>query len=101
MIISLGSTKMIKPDSIFYRGRGCNDCNNTGYAGRKGIFELLRITAKLREMIALKSTTEQLIKMAPEDHITMVESGIRMVLQGITTPEEVLRVASTITEDEL
>jgi len=96
-----GSTKMIKPDSIFYHGRGCNDCNKTGFSGRKGIFELLRVTARLRELISQKCTTEQLLRAAPEDHISMVQSGLRMVLKGITTPEEVLRVASTITEDEL
>jgi type II secretory ATPase GspE/PulE/Tfp pilus assembly ATPase PilB-like protein len=61
---------------------------------------MLRITGKLRELIAAKPTTEQIIKAAPADHISMVHDGIGKVLDGLTTPEEVFRVAKTITEED-
>ena len=90
----------IEPGATFYHGAGCNDCNHTGMSGRLGMFELFRITAKLRELIAEKPTTEQLIKAAPADHISMVHDGISKILEGVTTPEEIFRVSKTISEDE-
>jgi type II secretory ATPase GspE/PulE/Tfp pilus assembly ATPase PilB-like protein len=59
------------------------------------------MTVKIRDLIAQKSTTEQIIRAAPEDHISMMENGMNLVLQGITTPEEVLRVAKSISEDDI
>ena len=61
----------------FYHGAGCNKCSQTGMSGRMGIFELLRITGKLRELIATKPTTEQIIKAAPADYMTMMCDGLR------------------------
>jgi type II secretory ATPase GspE/PulE/Tfp pilus assembly ATPase PilB-like protein len=69
-------------------------------SGRTGIFELLRITGTLRELIANRPTTEQIVKAAPADHITMVHDGVGKVLEGFTTPEEVFRVAKSIGEEE-
>ncbi|MBN2137341.1 MAG: type II/IV secretion system protein [Sedimentisphaerales bacterium] len=86
--------------TVFYHGAGCNECGQTGMSGRIGIFEMLRITGKLRELIAGKPTTEQIIKHAPADHVSMVHAGIAKVHQGLTTPEEVFRVAKTISEDD-
>ncbi len=68
--------------------------------GRTGIFEMLRITGRLRELIATRPTTEQIVRDAPADHITMVHDGIGKVLQGVTTLEEVFRVAKSIGDDE-
>jgi type II secretory ATPase GspE/PulE/Tfp pilus assembly ATPase PilB-like protein len=96
-----GSSASIGPDTVFYRGEGCNECNKTGMSGRKGIFELLRMTVKIRDLISQKATTEQIIRAAPEDHISMMESGMSLVLQGVTTPEEVLRVAKSVSEDDI
>ncbi len=87
-------------DMKFYRGKGCNDCNNTGYSGRKGIFELLRINSKIRDLITKKAPSEVISKAGSDDHISMLESGIKMIAKGITTPEEVLRVAKSISEDD-
>ena len=64
------------------------------------MFELLRITGKLRELIATRPTTEQINREAPADHISMIHDGIAKVVQGATTPEEVFRVAKTIDEDD-
>jgi type II secretory ATPase GspE/PulE/Tfp pilus assembly ATPase PilB-like protein len=101
LLQTLNGSVSISPDTVFYRGEGCNECNKTGMSGRKGIFELLRMTVKIRDLIAQKSTTEQIIRAAPEDHISMMESGMSLVLQGITTPEEVLRVAKSVSEDDI
>lgn len=100
LIKSLNGSMEFKPGTTFYHGRGCNECNQTGMTGRLGIFELLRITGKLRELIAERPTTEQIIKNAPSDHISMVHDGISKVLTGVTTPEEVFRVAKSISEEE-
>jgi type II secretory ATPase GspE/PulE/Tfp pilus assembly ATPase PilB-like protein len=79
----------------FYKGRGCDDCNQKGYSGRIGIYEVLPITEKLRELIIQKPTTEEILKTAiSEGMITMLQDGIDKVSAGLTTIEEVFRVAS-------
>ncbi len=100
LLKSLNGSAAIEPDTRFYLGAGCNECMQTGMKGRTGIFELLRITATLRDLIAARPTTEQIIRAAPADHISMEHDGIAKVLEGITTPEEVLRVAKSIGEEE-
>lgn len=94
-----GAAKM-PAGTQFYHGVGCDECNQTGLTGRVGMFELLRITSKLRELIAARPTTDQINREAPADHISMVHDGIDKVMRGVTTPEEVFRVAKTIGEDE-
>jgi len=100
LLRSLNGSMEITKDAKFYHGAGCNECGQTGMSGRTGIFELLRITGKLRELIAKKPTTEAIIKAAPPDHVTMVHDGIAKVLAGITTPEEVFRVAKSISDED-
>lgn len=99
LIRSLNGTMDIRPDTPFYHGKGCNECAQTGMAGRTGIYELLRITGPLRELIATRPTTEQIIKAAPADHVSMVHDGLMKVLQGYTTPEEIFRVAKSIADE--
>jgi type IV pilus assembly protein PilB len=100
LLKSLNGSMAIKPDTQLYHGIGCNECMQTGMKGRTGIFELLRITATLRDLIAARPTTEQIIRAAPADHISMEHDGFTKVSDGITTPEEVLRVAKSIGEEE-
>lgn len=100
LLKNLNGSATIKKGAIFYHGKGCNECNQTGMSGRTGMFEMLRITSKLRELIAAKPTTEQILKAAPSDHISMIHDGIAKILAGLTTPEEVFRVAKTISDDE-
>jgi type II secretory ATPase GspE/PulE/Tfp pilus assembly ATPase PilB-like protein len=100
LIRSFNNSIAIKPDATLYHGTGCNECLQTGMSGRTGIFEMLRITGSLRELIAARPTTEQIIKAAPADHISMEHDGFAKVLEGITTPEEVLRVSKSIGEEE-
>jgi general secretion pathway protein E len=82
-----------------YRGRGCHDCMNSGMRGRSGIFELLRITDELQQLITTRPTTEQILRMAPADHVAMRRDGIDKVLNGITTPEELLRATQGMDDD--
>jgi type IV pilus assembly protein PilB len=100
LIKSLNGSMTIEPTTTFYHGRGCNECGQTGMSGRTGMYELLRITGTLRELIATRPTTEQIIKAAPADHISMVHDGLTKVLEGETTPEEIFRVAKSIGEEE-
>jgi type II secretory ATPase GspE/PulE/Tfp pilus assembly ATPase PilB-like protein len=83
-----------------YHGIGCDECMNTGMSGRVGIFEMLRITDPLRELIASSPTTEQIVKMAPPDHVCMRHDGIAKIFEGVTTPEEVFKVTQATVEDE-
>ena len=77
-----------------YEGRGCKECNNTGYLGRVGIFEVLVVSEKIAKMIIARSRAQDIARQAvSEGMITMRQDGFLKVLEGITTVEEVLRVA--------
>ncbi len=77
----------------FRRGRGCARCHNTGYRGRTGLFELMPITEGLRELIVKTSPTNLIRRQAlDEGMVSLADDGIRKVLEGTTTVEEVLRV---------
>ena len=76
----------------FYFGRGCKTCNGTGYKGRKAIFEYLRVTNPIRELINARSPTLIIREKARELGMrTMREDGVRSILDGYTTVDEVLR----------
>jgi len=77
-----------------FRGKGCPECNDSGYLGRIGIFEVLTITDKLTKLILEKQSSGQIQKVAVEEGmITMMQDGYQKAVEGITTIEEVLRVA--------
>jgi type IV pilus assembly protein PilB len=79
-------------DKVFYYGRGCPTCNDTGYKGRKGIFELLPVTDPIREMINERAPTVVLRQKAVEEGmITLREDGLRGIFEGATSIEEVLK----------
>ncbi len=76
----------------FYFGKGCKICNGTGYKGRKGVFEYLRMSGPLRELVNNKAPTLVIREKARELGMrTMREDGIRSILDGYTTVDEVLR----------
>ena len=78
----------------FWKGAGCEACQFTGYVGRMGIFELLSVTPTLRERIGPGFSALQLKKAAEKEGFEpMTRDGIRKALQGLTTMEEVFRVA--------
>ncbi|HOE61345.1 MAG TPA: ATPase, T2SS/T4P/T4SS family [Kiritimatiellia bacterium] len=79
-------------DRPFYYGRGCSKCNGTGYKGRKGVFEYLRVSDPIRELINERRPTLFIRERARELGMrTMREDAIRNVLDGYTTVDEVLR----------
>lgn len=76
----------------FFRGKGCDNCNNTGYKGRLGLFELMIMNNDLREMIVRNSTTDELRNAARRyGMVTLRDAGMDSVYQGKTTLEEVIR----------
>ncbi|MFO0973188.1 MAG: ATPase, T2SS/T4P/T4SS family [Phycisphaerae bacterium] len=79
-------------DKPLYKGRGCTRCNNTGYRGRKGIFEILGMNSELRELAFKRAPTNQLKKAALASGMrTLLEDGQRKVLTGMTTADEIMR----------
>ena len=75
-----------------YKGQGCSTCNNTGYKGRVGLYEVMEITDEMRELILIGASALELRKKAIEDGmITLRESGLHKIRAGITTVEEVVR----------
>lgn len=78
------------------KGKGCHECNQTGYLGRIAIFEILKVTSAINQHILHQESAEEIEKTAKkEGFIKMVEDGYLKVLDGVTTMEEVLRVAET------
>lgn len=77
------------------RGRGCARCSNTGYRGRIAIHEILTIDAPLRRMISSHASQEEITAYAREHQQmrTLRENGLKLVEEGITTPEELLKIA--------
>lgn len=74
-----------------YRGKGCMTCNNIGFKGRKGIYEIMVMNSRLREMCFNKATTDALRDQARRDGMhTLLEDGLRKVLIGMTTLDEVM-----------
>jgi type IV pilus assembly protein PilB len=79
-------------DRKFYYGKGCANCNNTGYKGRIGIFELLRISPAIQDLInELKPTSAMRNQAMQEGMVLLRHSGVRKILDGVTTAEEVLK----------
>lgn len=79
---------------VLYRGHGCSQCNNTGYKGRTGIFEIMRMSNVIRELLTRKSSAFQIKEEAVKaGMIPLFYSGVTKVVSGTTTLDEILRVA--------
>ncbi len=92
MLSDLELTKEDLVDKQFYRGRGCEFCNNTGYKGRVGLFELMVINNQIRDMIIENASTDELRDAARENGmVTLRDAGMKAALSGTTTAEEVIR----------
>lgn len=77
----------------FYKGAGCDVCNHTGFNGRMGIFEVLEMTEKIKELVVARASSGEVLKVAESEGMTtMLEDGITKALDGTTTLQEVLRV---------
>ena len=90
---SLGLNPADYANAQLYRGHGCMRCNQSGFKGRKGIFEIFRIDDDIQRMIFENNGARELRIRAREMGMrTLREDGIRKVLSGMTTVEEILRV---------
>ena len=84
----------ISQEFALYKGQGCEKCNNSGFLGRTGIYEVLRVTEKIGKLIMEREDANTIETNAIGDGmITMKQDGYLKVLEGITTIEEVIRVA--------
>jgi type IV pilus assembly protein PilB len=76
----------------FFRGAGCEVCNNTGYKGRVGLFELMLMTNDLRDKIMANAQSDELRSLAmKQGMVSLRQAGIKCCFEGITTPDEVVR----------
>jgi type II secretory ATPase GspE/PulE/Tfp pilus assembly ATPase PilB-like protein len=81
----------------FYRGKGCKACNFTGFKGRNAIYEILVVDKAIRELVLKKASTEAIRGSAISSGMrTLRLSGWQKVLEGMTTPEEVIRVTQAL-----
>jgi type IV pilus assembly protein PilB len=91
-LIEVGFTSAEAKTMKNYKGQGCKTCNDTGYKGRIGLYEVLEVTDEVRELILIGASALELRKRAIEDGmITLRESGLQKIRLGVTTLEEVVR----------
>ncbi len=88
--------KLLPPETTlnnlkFYRPKGCAKCNHTGYQGRIGIYEIIKLDQRVKQLILQHESGEELKKILSPDILSMTEDGILKVFHGTTTIEEVLR----------
>jgi len=95
---SAGLTPEKVVDATFFKGRGCGACQGSGYRGRLALFELMLMSTKIRELTFNEASTAEIRRTAVSEGMkTLYDDGIRKACRGVTTLEEVLRVAK-ITE---
>jgi type IV pilus assembly protein PilB len=91
-LVDIGFPQDEAPRVKLYKGKGCPTCNNTGYKGRVGLYEVMEITDGVREMILTGASALELRRKAVEEGmITLRYSGLRKIKDALTTVEEVLR----------
>lgn len=92
---ALGPLYTLKDQDVrFYRGKGCNECDGSGYKGRMGIYEVLPVSEKIGQLIMSHPDSTSIEKTAvAEGMISMMQDGYLKVLSGVSTIEEILRVA--------
>jgi type IV pilus assembly protein PilB len=93
--IEFSGNKMEEAPARIYKGHGCNVCDNSGFLGQIGIFEVFVVTEDMRKLIAGGADVSDLRKKAISDGmITMFKDGLNKVEKGITTIEEIMRVVN-------
>ena len=91
-LIEVGFTAEEAKKLKTYKGKGCSTCNNTGYKGRIGLYEVLEVSDEIRELILIGASALELRKKAIDDGmISLRESGLHKIRNGVTTIEEVVR----------
>ena len=79
----------------FHRAEGCNRCGGSGYRGRVGIYELMVVTKRIRDLILRRSSTDEIVRAAEEEGMVRLrEDGLHKAAEGVTTIEEVMRVVT-------
>jgi len=92
MLDEMGVSPQEVEGITFYKGRGCQECNNTGYRGRVGLYEVMLITPEIREMILHGSSSDALRNKAVEQGMTTLRmDAVEKIKQGVTTVEEMVR----------
>ena len=82
----------------FYYGKGCARCNNSGYKGRVGLYELLHVTDEIRDMVETEASADDIRNVARSQGMTTLrEAGLKLIFDGVTTIDEVVR--ETVMED--
>ena len=91
-LLSVGFAEAEATGVKVYKGRGCEKCGGTGYKGRVGLFEVMDVTEDIRELILSGATAVELRRKAIEEGmITLRQSGLQKIREGVTTIEEVVR----------
>ena len=96
---SAGVTSEMAKGATFMKGRGCAHCQKSGYKGRLGIFELMVMNSKIRELAFQGAPTTEIRRAAVSQGMkVMFDDGVQKVLRGITTFDEVFRVSKRVEE---
>lgn len=92
IISELGLTEEDLAEGTFVKGRGCIHCNNTGYKGRTGVYEVLPVTGAIRDLVLDRAATSAIKRVGIEEGmVTLRRDGLNKLKKGITTAEEVLK----------
>jgi type IV pilus assembly protein PilB len=84
----------------FYYGAGCPTCNNLGYKGRSGLFEMIKMNDHLRDLVSQGASTDQLRQAVRKQGVAgLREAGLQAIYNGVTTIDEVVR--ETVLEEDL
>ncbi len=91
-LLNIGFSEAEAPNIELFKGRGCDECNQRGYKGRIGIYEVMRISEDIRELILSGASAIELRRKALEEGmIGLRQSGLQKIREGVTTLEEVVR----------
>jgi type II secretory ATPase GspE/PulE/Tfp pilus assembly ATPase PilB-like protein len=81
------------PETVLYQATGCQECRQTGYHGRRAVFEMMAISHPIRQKILQHCSSGELKQIAQKEGMrTLSQDGWRLVEAGVTTPDEILRV---------
>jgi type IV pilus assembly protein PilB len=97
LLQAAGITPEMAAGAKFMKGKGCGNCSKSGFRGRLGIFELMMMTNKIRDLAFAGASTQEIRRAAISQGMkTLYDDGIRKVLNGTTTIEEVMRVSKRV-----
>ncbi len=100
MLEAAGIPIELAQKATFMKGKGCSNCAKTGYRGRMGIYELMTMTSRIRELAFKGSSTQEIRKVAVANGMkTLFSDGIQKAMRGVTTIEEVIRNAKRVDAD--